>query len=249
MSLLTNLELYAKYDDDLTDASGNGRDGTGTGSPTYTTGKINNGVVLNGSSQYVTHTTGVPIASVSKFSVSVWFRPTSLGSYEVLFNEGGGTNTQRTMLSLGGAGMGNSSSLGATVANGSNTYGYTATGKISTATWYHAVMVFDGTQTGDANRLKLYLDGAQETLTFVGSGIPSTTYNTAADNFHVGTVSGSSFYFDGRIDELGVWSRDLSSAEVTELYNSGSGLPYSSFGSGGSAALLLANAAYFGRQL
>lgn len=236
-TLLTNLELYAKYDDDLTDASGNSRNGTGFGTPTYTTGKINNGVVLNGSTQYVTHGTGVPIASVSKFSYSVWFRATSLSSYKVLCNEGAGTNTARSTLGLGGGGMGDSTALGATVANGSNTYGYTATGKISTATWYHVVMIYDGTQTGNANRLILYLNGSQETLTFVGT-IPSTTYDTTADNFHVGTVSGSSFFWDGRIDELGVWSRALTGSEVTELYNSGSGLAYSSFGGGGGNGLV-----------
>lgn len=33
-------------------------------------------------------------------------------------------------------------------------------------------------------------------------------------------------YFKGRIDEIGIWNRSLSSGEVNELYNSGSGLAY-----------------------
>jgi len=32
--------------------------------------------------------------------------------------------------------------------------------------------------------------------------------------------------FDGLIDEVGIWSRALNSTEVSELYNSGSGLAY-----------------------
>jgi hypothetical protein len=36
----------------------------------------------------------------------------------------------------------------------------------------------------------------------------------------------SNWGFDGMIDEIGVWSRALTSGEVTQLYNSGAGLQY-----------------------
>lgn len=230
-TLLTNLELYAKYDNDVLDASGNGRNGTWQGTAAYTTGIIDNCIFPDGALRYVNHGTGVPIASVSKFSASVWFRPSSLSAYRCIYLEGGSADSSRTVLTLGGSGMGDSSCLGATVANGSNSYGYTSTGKIATGNWYHAVVVFDGTLSGNANRLKIYLNGTQETLTFNGT-IPATTANTTTDSFFTGSITGS-FVWDGRIDELGIWSRDLTSTEAGQLYNSGAGLPYSSFGGGG----------------
>ena len=37
---------------------------------------------------------------------------------------------------------------------------------------------------------------------------------------------GNSYYYNGILDEIGVWDRELTSTEVTELYNSGSGKQY-----------------------
>ncbi|KAA3644794.1 MAG: hypothetical protein DWQ07_15420 [Chloroflexi bacterium] len=57
----------------------------------------------------------------------------------------------------------------------------------------------------------------------------SSTTGTPADGtaaFKLGYGAGSSYYHDGRIDELGFWKRLLTSDERNELYNSGSGLAY-----------------------
>ena len=39
-------------------------------------------------------------------------------------------------------------------------------------------------------------------------------------------AGGAPFYVDGIIDEVGIWARSLSDAEVTQLYNAGAGLTY-----------------------
>lgn len=39
-------------------------------------------------------------------------------------------------------------------------------------------------------------------------------------------------FFNGYIDEIGFWNRSLSASEITELYNSGGGLPYGGSGLG-----------------
>jgi hypothetical protein len=36
----------------------------------------------------------------------------------------------------------------------------------------------------------------------------------------------NALFFDGTIDEVGIWNRSLSSSEVSELYNGGSGASY-----------------------
>jgi len=62
-------------------------------------------------------------------------------------------------------------------------YVYAGTGSayaagMGTLSNYLISVVFDGTLTGNANRLKMYIDGVQQTLTFAAT-IPASTANTA----------------------------------------------------------------------
>ena len=43
---------------------------------------------------------------------------------------------------------------------------------------------------------------------------------------HTYIGAGFSAYFDGLVDECGIWSRALTTDEVTSLYNSGNGFTY-----------------------
>ena len=109
-----------------------------------------------------------------------------------------------------------------------NSYGgisRTNLGASSTGTWYHLVVVFDGTATGNANRLKIYLNGTQKTFDSFNATIPSTiSYGDKAT--WIGRPSYGSTYqknFNGKIDEVSIWKRALSDGEISGLYNSGSG--------------------------
>ena len=85
----------------------------------------------------------------------------------------------------------------------------------STGTWYHVVCTVDQT----ANEMKLYVDGTLRATT--GSLLNPSQFLRGPS---VG--KGNNAFFDGKVDEIGIWSRELTSAEVTSLYNSGSGLTY-----------------------
>lgn len=81
----------------------------------------------------------------------------------------------------------------------------------------------------------------------VNGGAPITQSHTAGvfngtSGFSIGARTDLTTPFDGLIDEVGFWKRDIRS-DLSVLYNSGSGLAYP-FG-GGARRLLLANAAYF----
>jgi hypothetical protein len=52
-----------------------------------------------------------------------------------------------------------------------------------------------------------------------------------AIGFQLGFEAGSGSAFSGKLDEFGFWvGRDLTNCEVSQLYNGGAGLPFSSFG-------------------
>jgi len=85
----------------------------------------------------------------------------------------------------------------------------------STATWYHFVMSYDGTT------ITFYKDGSA-----LGTASGHDYANTAS-LLHIGAfLNGTEQLMDGIVDEVAIWSRDLSSDEVTELYNGGAGVTY-----------------------
>lgn len=93
----------------------------------------------------------------------------------------------------------------------------------SVSTWYHLVMIYNGGLSGDANRLKLYQNNVALTLSVVAGAVPASLVADTAD-FNLGKFGGSlTRYFNGRIDETTLWNRAVTSTEVAELYNSGTG--------------------------
>ena len=79
--------------------------------------------------------------------------------------------------------------------------------------FHHVVIVFDGSQTGNANRLKVKLDGDPVTLTFTGT--VGTTTNPSASDFYGGCDSaGNNNYFIGDMGECMIFTRALNTGEV-----------------------------------
>lgn len=78
------------------------------------------------------------------------------------------------------------------------------------------------TVTMNATRINLYVNG---TLTNDRISYVASTHRSG--DFAIGkAASGTANYYDGGIDELGVWNRSLSHSEVSDLYNDGVGLFY-----------------------
>lgn len=103
---------------------------------------------------------------------------------------------------------------------------WSAAGIIDEGEWYHIAVSYDGTSTG--NDPAIYVNGVSKSIT--EDDAPSTTINTA-DNSGVTTIGNNTFTsvpnlsglypFEGHIDEVSLWNDDLSSAEVSAIYNSG----------------------------
>jgi len=86
--------------------------------------------------------------------------------------------------------------------------------QLVTNTWYHMVYILEGTNMKIyQNNLKVF----DNTLTPVAIG-GTTTIGAA-----IGQTSNN---INALLDEFGIWSRAISEAEVSELYNSGNGLTY-----------------------
>jgi len=80
-------------------------------------------------------------------------------------------------------------------------------------TWVYINVVVTGT------RVLFYINGDLKDNISQETAITNTNLDT-----YIGRESTSYFY--GKIDEVGLWNRALTSAEISKLYNSGTGLSY-----------------------
>lgn len=97
-----------------------------------------------------------------------------------------------------------------TVANGTDVKGVTASNVVSPNTWYHIAAVFDGAQTGNANRMKIYINGVSQTLSFTGT-IPAITSGSTPSCIFAGEPSA---YRLSGIDEVRAWDTVLTASTI-----------------------------------
>jgi hypothetical protein len=160
------------------------------------------------SSQYLEINTTI-FKSQNKITLVGWVWRNASGSWQII----GPAKAASSRLYIAPA-SDNNTYVG--VENGSGTYG--TTGNVEAIQqWSHLAMVFDGTQTGNANRLKYFTNGTQKTLSFVGT-IPSSTSSDAnVETFHINRLQNASIIGNGRYAEVGVWHAALTAAEIASL--------------------------------
>jgi hypothetical protein len=100
--------------------------------------------------------------------------------------------------------------------NGSGGNGKTTGANMVTGSWYHVAFVYDGEGAANADRLKVYVDGQEKTLSFAGT-IPSFLQNSSA-SVKIGKFGGIlGRYFNGTMDDVRIYDRALTAEEIREL--------------------------------
>ena len=89
----------------------------------------------------------------------------------------------------------------------------------NTATWYHVVITKAASSA--ASGLKMYLDSVEDASPTTTIDTLGTANTVSTADFCIGADSAGSSGFNGYIDEVSFWDKELSSAEVSEIYNSG----------------------------
>lgn len=95
--------------------------------------------------------------------------------------------------------------------------------------WHHILVTYNGNSNLDG--VTMYIDGSSVTTSLESADTlpPGTDITTATDlclgGFINSTSNNSRIYsFAGHMDEVAIWNKELSSAEVTAVYNNGSGV-------------------------
>jgi len=206
MSLTTNLVAYYKLDGNSNDSVGsnNGTDTSVSYSSSY--GKINEGASFNGSSSRIWTNNNLGLSTSSDKTFGMWYyRTGGATSFTLDYRNNTGGNFSLIFFTNGTGGI-NFNCKGTDVVISSS---------LSTNTWYYLTATISGTT------LTAYINGSSIGSGTIGSGTAST--NNLSLSCYADASGG---YFQGYLDEVGIWSRALSSTEVSQLYNSGAGLQY-----------------------
>jgi hypothetical protein len=188
--------LLAFYNlSDLTDASGNGNTLTNNNGVTFSSGKIGNAAIIDAEGEFLSTSLAVPN---SDWTMSVWVnadaeQPDPYSTF--IFNEGLATSVYC-----------NASELAYYFSSSVATINTSILGQ-----WAH--VVFGVKNGGSFIRLN---DSTQ------GTG-PQPGSTNEPLRFGSNTGAGGNNKFTGKLDAVGLWSRALSDAEITELYNAGAG--------------------------
>jgi hypothetical protein len=95
-----------------------------------------------------------------------------------------------------------------------------ATSKFTASTWYHVAVVKSGANCS------LYVDGVQDGSTQTDWGTIDGQAQATIGAQYSGSAYGDDF--NGKIDDLAIYKRALTTTEITALYNSGTGALVSS---------------------
>jgi len=219
MALETDLEAYYKFDGDLTDSLSN-YNLTNNGTESVT-GKINQGRDFVASNDDTAYNSSF---NKNVYAISLWFKPdsqiTSSTSCQRLISFRDDNNPQRWVDLGSSSGYATNETIIINTGTSGN-YGRTYIKDNISADWHHLVISWD---SGNSE-YKFYLDGNEKTI-YTGSHSGAADLLNNTNYIGLSDVVQSSDFYNGLIDEVGIWSRALTSSEVTELYNSGDGLQY-----------------------
>ena len=193
------------------DSSGNGRNGTTVNSPTWITGKINNCLQFNGTTQYVNCNNIANFERTDPCSYEFWFKYTSTALRMILSKYDTGTakglmiysNSGNIYFDLRGAG------------------GYLAVATTETFNddiWHHGIITYNGTSSPSG--VKIYIDNILRTPTTAKDTLANSVLNSAI--FCIGNRS-TVYYWQGSIDEIVIYDKVLTPEEINLRWNSGIG--------------------------
>ena len=201
------------------DSSGNGDTMTLFNGVSWVAGKIGDAISANGTNQYGT-VPAINLSGTSTLTVAFWANRTySTTTESVLLEDSTNYNNSTTGF---GFFPDDTPCKGIQAAvHGNVGYSVNCYSQPSSGVWHHLAIIYDKTQAGN-NQTALYIDGVLQTPT---SNLNNTAQNTNSfgnNPIYLFSRDGSQFFNGGEVDDLRIYNRALSAAEIQQLYQAGS---------------------------
>ena len=204
--LSDGLIAYFPFTGNADDAGGNGYDGTVYGGAALTAdrfGMAESAYYFDGVNDYIDIGNNESLQPLDSFSVMAWVMLDSLSSnFAHIVSMSGAVPNGFTGYAIQARGSAVYFSLG----NGSNGYYHAVKGNVIEAgKWYHLAGIYSGSTQS------LYING-EEVRT-----IESGEYTQTSNSLNIGRMPTGVNYTQGVIDEVRIYNRALSSAEIAQL--------------------------------
>ena len=230
-----DLQGYWRFEDNtvsgsngtIADSSGNSRTATTKNGVSFSTDlpvySNNYSIALDGTNQYLSVSDHNDFSfgnstTDSAFSVAAWIKMDDATKFRIFSKQ---TNSSNIEYVFGVDGL---DRLGVNLYDGatSNYRGvYSSSIQSHEGSWIHVAMTYDGTGGSTAyNGMKLYLNGSALSTSSNSGGGYTAMHNTTTDVW----IGGANFvpdYANGKIDEVAVFSSELTSTQVSNIYNNG----------------------------
>lgn len=207
VNLTTGLVGYYSFDTDANDSTTNANHGTVSGATQGTTNCNFGGCYyFDGTNDKITIPDLVGFDESAAHSYSFWFRPDDVADeYDfVLARHNAGLQS-----SINFQLTDNAASNVIRYQTGSGAWDSLDNAGYSSATYYHIVVTWDGTTKS------LYINNASALTSNPSAAADPADYNK---EITLGVRNDNVGYFEGYIDELGIWDKALNSSEVSALY-------------------------------
>lgn len=176
---------------------------------------------LNGIDDFVTMGNVLNIERTDTFSFSAWVKKNDTGSSMVVLSKAESSGNLRGFVFL----INTSNQLQIILRRQNQVTRRliaTSTDSLTAGVWSHIVVTYDGSSTEAG--FTFYINGTSSTSSLAGSTLTSGSLSTTIP-LQIGARNSTSLMFDGGIDEVAVFSTELSQSDVTAIY--GSGVPSS----------------------
>ena len=204
-SLASGLVAYWNFDNNLIDHTLHGYNLSGYSGYGYNSGIVNSGVYFaDGSGSFVNN---LNISGGQTWSISCWFK----------FDNIYGNNYPQAIWGLGGGGYGDTT-LYLNGADGIALYSYGQGGNTNiipnTGEWYYSAV--NASPTG----VNLYINN---NLAYSITNPSDNSFSGLSLSDFLGEGNSGDYTISATVDEMGLWSRELTVNEICNLYYSGSG--------------------------
>ena len=174
-------------------------------------------VSLDGTNDYMSivdadiFSMGNGLGTDNAFSISAWFNADNIASFYFTTKDASGNRewafrTVSSQLHFFAFGT------------GGGYIGRKYSTNLNTGQWYHAVVTYDASKASSG--IKLYLNGKRVDDADYASGTFTASKNTSTE-VRVGGLEIGPAYSNGKVDEVAIFNTELSSSDVTSIYNSG----------------------------
>ena len=187
------------------DSSDHGNNGTASGT-TFVAGQLNGAYNFNSGTALVNADSGTTLDNPAGLTIAAWIKPTGFG---------GGGGFGRIVDKTGYRLAFSNNSLDFVVLHTANLQRRSVSNVITLNAWQHVAVTWDGSAT--ATNVHIYINGTEVGSYSTTTNASGTRVSDAATNMVMGNDPTLIRAFDGRVDDVRVFNRVLSLAEIQAL--------------------------------